>query len=193
MWCSAATRDDDLERGALQRVREEVAVQALNVRGVIVLPGESMLASSRSMAVPYATTRRGSRASMPSPTQPPAPGHIPPGLLRGWTVVMDVVVPPLRGQASRNLHPSMALRPTHGPGCGWAAGIWWSEQPAVAARWWVAVPYRPVVEDPRAQLRQMLAGARGRTLWEAHREAAIESLRLADQIDAGRDCPFFCG
>jgi hypothetical protein len=59
-----------------------------------------------------------------------------------------------------------------------------AEQPAVAARWWVAVPYRPVSIDARAQLRELAAGARGRTLWEAHREAAIESLRLADQVDA---------
>ena len=30
----------------------------------------------------------------------------------------------------------------------------------------------------------MLAGARGKTVWQAHREAAIESLRLTEQIDA---------
>ncbi len=59
-----------------------------------------------------------------------------------------------------------------------------AEQPAVAARWWVAVPYQPVIEDARTQLRQMAAGARGRTLWSTHREAAIESLRLTDQVDA---------
>ena len=60
-----------------------------------------------------------------------------------------------------------------------------AEQPAVLARWWVAVPYTPVIEDNREQLRALAAGARGRTLWETHREAAIESLRLCDQIDAG--------
>jgi len=60
-----------------------------------------------------------------------------------------------------------------------------AEQPAVLARWWVAVPYRPVIEDTREQLRHVVAGTRGRTLLETHREAAIESLRLADQIDAG--------
>ena len=59
-----------------------------------------------------------------------------------------------------------------------------AEQPAVAARWWVAVPYQPVIEDVRGQARALLANARGRTLWQAHREAAIESLRLTDQIDA---------
>ena len=58
------------------------------------------------------------------------------------------------------------------------------EQPAVAARWWVAVPYRPVPVDAGAQLRELAVGARRRTLWETHREAAIESLRLADQVDA---------
>jgi hypothetical protein len=60
-----------------------------------------------------------------------------------------------------------------------------AEQPAIAARWWVAVPYRPVAQDVRVQLRQMSAGARGKTLWEAHREAAIESLRITGQIEAG--------
>jgi hypothetical protein len=59
-----------------------------------------------------------------------------------------------------------------------------AEQPAVAARWWVAVPYQPTTEDVRSQVRQLAAGARGKTLWRAHREAAIESLRLTDQIDA---------
>ena len=58
-----------------------------------------------------------------------------------------------------------------------------AEQPAVAARWWVAVPYRPMVEDPRSQLRALAAGSRGRTLWETHVEAAIESQRLTEQID----------
>jgi hypothetical protein len=60
-----------------------------------------------------------------------------------------------------------------------------AEQPAVAARWWVIVPYRPAPQDVRLQLRAMAARAKGRTLWETHRDAAIESLRLTDQIDAG--------
>ena len=60
-----------------------------------------------------------------------------------------------------------------------------AEQPATALRWWVAVSYRPVVEDVRLQLRQVAAGARGRTLWRAHQEAAIESLRLTEQIEIG--------
>jgi hypothetical protein len=59
-----------------------------------------------------------------------------------------------------------------------------AEQPAVTARWWVAVPYQPVSEDPRRRLRDGLAGARGRTLWATHRDAAIESLRITEQIDA---------
>ena len=60
-----------------------------------------------------------------------------------------------------------------------------AQQPAVAARWWVAVPYRPVAADARVQLRAMLAGARGKTLWDSHRDAAAESLRLRDQVEAG--------
>ena len=52
-----------------------------------------------------------------------------------------------------------------------------AEQPAVAARWWVAVPYSPRLESPREQLRSLAARSRGRTLWSAHREAAIESAR----------------
>jgi hypothetical protein len=59
-----------------------------------------------------------------------------------------------------------------------------AEQPAVLARWWVAIPYRPVIEETRAQLRALATKARGRTMWKTHREAAIESLRLADQVDA---------
>ncbi len=59
-----------------------------------------------------------------------------------------------------------------------------AEQPAVFARWWVAVPYRPVIEESREQLRALLAGARRRTLWQTHYEAAGESLRLTAQVDA---------
>jgi len=58
-----------------------------------------------------------------------------------------------------------------------------AEQPAVLARWWVAVPYEPVTQDSREQLRSLAAAARGKTPWAAHREAAIESLRIADQVD----------
>jgi hypothetical protein len=59
-----------------------------------------------------------------------------------------------------------------------------AEQPAVAARWWVAVPYRPISIDARSQVRELAAGARGRTQWETHREAAKESERLADHVEA---------
>jgi len=59
-----------------------------------------------------------------------------------------------------------------------------AEQPAVAARWWVAVPYMPGLEDPREQLRALAARSRGRTLWSAHREAAIDSSRITSQIEA---------
>lgn len=59
-----------------------------------------------------------------------------------------------------------------------------AEQPAVLARWWVAVPYQPVIENGREQLRGLAASARGRTLWETHREAAYESSRLTGQVQA---------
>ena len=59
-----------------------------------------------------------------------------------------------------------------------------AEQPAVAARWWVAVPYAPRLETARDQLRSLAARSRGRTLWSAHREAAVESTRVTSQIEA---------
>jgi hypothetical protein len=59
-----------------------------------------------------------------------------------------------------------------------------AEQPAIAARWWVAVPYTPHAESARDQLRSLAARSRGRTLWSAHREAAIESARVTSQIEA---------
>ena len=59
-----------------------------------------------------------------------------------------------------------------------------AEQPAVAARWWVAVPYSPRLETARDQLRSLAARSRGRTLWSTHREAAIESARVSAQIEA---------
>ena len=59
-----------------------------------------------------------------------------------------------------------------------------AEQPAVAARWWVAVPYSPRLESAREQLRSLAARSRGRTLWSAHRDAAIESARVTSQIEA---------
>ena len=58
-----------------------------------------------------------------------------------------------------------------------------AEQPAVAARWWVVVPYRPVIDDPRRQLQALAAGAKHRVLWAAHRDAAVESLRYCAQVD----------
>ncbi len=57
-----------------------------------------------------------------------------------------------------------------------------AEQPAVAARWWVAVPYLPVCENPREQARQLLASARGRSSWQAHQVAAVKSLELAGEV-----------
>ena len=58
-----------------------------------------------------------------------------------------------------------------------------AEQPAVAARWWVVVPYRPVIDDPRRQLQALAAGAKHRVLWATHRDAAVESLRYCAQVD----------
>src|SRR6185312_10481080 len=49
---------------------------------------------------------------------------------------------------------------------------------------WVAVPYSPRPESAREQLRSLAARSRGRTLWSAHREAAIDSARLTSQIEA---------
>jgi hypothetical protein len=59
-----------------------------------------------------------------------------------------------------------------------------AEQPAVSARWWVAVPYRPRPENPRSELSEIRSRAQGRTRWSTHRNAAIESLRVAEQIEA---------
>jgi hypothetical protein len=56
------------------------------------------------------------------------------------------------------------------------------EQPAVAARWWVVIPYRPVIDDSREQLRGMVAQASGKTVWDTHCDAALESQRLRDQV-----------
>jgi hypothetical protein len=57
-----------------------------------------------------------------------------------------------------------------------------AEQPGVAARWWVAVPYRPHASGPREELRQAAARAHGKTTWEAHHHAAVQSFALANQI-----------
>ena len=59
------------------------------------------------------------------------------------------------------------------------------EQPAVSARYWVAVPYRPAVQ-PIARLKQSWSPAGGavRTTWEDHQRAARESLRYTEQVAA---------
>jgi hypothetical protein len=59
-----------------------------------------------------------------------------------------------------------------------------AEQPAVAARWWVAVPYQPSAETPGEQLRQSAARARGRSTWATHHAAAVHSLALTSQIQS---------
>jgi hypothetical protein len=59
-----------------------------------------------------------------------------------------------------------------------------SEQPAVAARWWVAVPHQPEEEDLRARFRQALTPGGARTAWRSHQRAAADSLRQAEQVQA---------
>ena len=60
-----------------------------------------------------------------------------------------------------------------------------SDQPAVAARWWVAVPYQPPVpETPREQFRHAAMRARGKTSWATHHAAAVGSMQLTGQIQA---------
>src|SRR5205085_2125676 len=57
-----------------------------------------------------------------------------------------------------------------------------AEQPAVATRWWVAVPYQPDAREPRDRARALAARARGKTTWSVHRTAAVESLSLASNV-----------
>jgi hypothetical protein len=58
-----------------------------------------------------------------------------------------------------------------------------ADQPAIAARWWVAVPYTPRSDTARGQLREWWSRQRGRTPWSAHADAALESARLTDHIE----------
>ena len=55
-----------------------------------------------------------------------------------------------------------------------------SEQPAVAARWWVAIPHRPHEDELAARFQQAITPRGARTSWRSHRRAAAESLRQAD-------------
>ena len=59
------------------------------------------------------------------------------------------------------------------------------EQPAVAARYWIAVPYTPALA-PLTALRDAWTPSRGvvRTSWERHQRAARESLRYTEQVIA---------
>jgi len=59
-----------------------------------------------------------------------------------------------------------------------------AEQPAVAARWWIAVPYEPVPQSPREQLEQARARARGKTSWNVHHSGAVQSFTIAGQVQA---------
>ncbi|MGH2926651.1 MAG: VirB4 family type IV secretion system protein, partial [Solirubrobacteraceae bacterium] len=62
-----------------------------------------------------------------------------------------------------------------------------AEQPAVAARWWVAVSHEPAATTVREQYDLMRARARGRTPWRAHLEAARHSWALAAQVQSVLD------
>jgi hypothetical protein len=59
------------------------------------------------------------------------------------------------------------------------------EQPAVAARYWVAVPYRPALNPVRA-LKRAWTPAHGplRKTWGEHQRAARDSLALTEQVIA---------
>jgi hypothetical protein len=59
-----------------------------------------------------------------------------------------------------------------------------SEQPAVAARWWLAVPHTPEGDDLRIRFRHALAPGRARTAWRSHQRAAADSLRQSEQVQA---------
>ena len=59
-----------------------------------------------------------------------------------------------------------------------------SEQPAVAARWWLAVPHQPQAEDVRTRFRHALSARRAHTSWRSHQRAAAESLRQSEQVQA---------
>ncbi|MHB8657715.1 MAG: hypothetical protein ACYC91_07125 [Solirubrobacteraceae bacterium] len=69
-----------------------------------------------------------------------------------------------------------------------------SEQPAVAARWWVAVPHHPRDEELAARFRQALTPRTGRTSWRSHQRAAADSARQAEltqtQLSAAGIEPF---
>src|SRR5215218_3033096 len=59
------------------------------------------------------------------------------------------------------------------------------EQPAVAARYWVAVPHRPVPDPVRALKRAWTpAGGVLRSTWAEHQRAARESLAVTEQVIA---------
>jgi hypothetical protein len=57
-----------------------------------------------------------------------------------------------------------------------------ADQPAVATRWWIAVPYQPQASTARERAQSLAARARGRTTWAEHETAALESLTLASTI-----------
>jgi hypothetical protein len=57
-----------------------------------------------------------------------------------------------------------------------------SEQPAVAARWWIAITHRPVEDDLRARFAGALRPGGRPVAWRVHQRAAAESLRQAEQL-----------
>jgi hypothetical protein len=55
-----------------------------------------------------------------------------------------------------------------------------SEQPAVAARWWVAVPHRPHADELAARFRHAIVPHGARIGWRSHQRVAEDSLRQAE-------------
>jgi hypothetical protein len=59
-----------------------------------------------------------------------------------------------------------------------------SEQPAVAARWWVAVPHRPEADELAARFRQAIVPGGHRTSWRSHQRAAADSLGQTELVQS---------
>ena len=55
-----------------------------------------------------------------------------------------------------------------------------SEQPAVAARWWVAVPYRAHEDELTTRFRHAIVPGARRVSWRSHQRAAADSLRQTE-------------
>jgi len=55
-----------------------------------------------------------------------------------------------------------------------------SEQPAVAARWWVAVPHRPLEDELATRFRHAIIPGGRRISWRSHQRAAADSQRRTE-------------